>query len=211
MVYTELLIYINDKRQNMNEKNNLCAFSLIRYKNPSEIMTGLKNIYPNRTCEFETFTNVEELFRLHPFGRKAVDNYLFFYVLNKEWTVFFNDQINSDGCASDMYNLNRLFGFEGLKVAHNEISTMFVYYRGKAKRVIQAYKEDRWTFYTEGELMEYEHPEYYLRKRIKDRFNVQILDEYFDHLGIPSNKGINELISNSKFIYSGKIKWSAMA
>ena len=52
------------------------------------------------------------------------------------------------------------------------------------ERVIYALKEDRWVFYEEGDILPFENPEYYKRRRIRDRINNEIIIEYLAKCGI---------------------------
>ena len=52
------------------------------------------------------------------------------------------------------------------------------------ERVVIALKEDRWTFYQQGEPLPFENLEYYNRRRIKDRINFDTIKEYLLKLGI---------------------------
>lgn len=59
----------------------------------------------------------------------------------------------------------------------------YIYPDGK-ERIIYALKEDRWVFYEEGELLPFENPDYYKRRKIKDRINNDIIIEYLSKCGI---------------------------
>ena len=186
----------------------LSAFTLLRFKKFAEIMKDLNNTYRDQRYEYELFCNIKSLLSAHPIERKPTYQRLFFCSLNDEWIVLFNDQINSDGCASLMYNFNRHFQYEGMRIAFNEISTMFSYYREKHLRVIQSYKENnKWIFYTKGDVLEFERPEYYKGRMKKERFNVTILNEYFEKLNIPSVENINMIINKTEYVYCAKLSF----
>lgn len=56
---------------------------------------------------------------------------------------------------------------------------------GIEKRYVRAMKDGaRWEFYQEGEIMGFENPLYYKKRKIKDRLNKEILTEYLSKLGI---------------------------
>ena len=59
----------------------------------------------------------------------------------------------------------------------------YIYPDGK-ERVIYALKEDRWVFYEEGDILPFENPDYYKRRRIRDRINNEIIIEYLAKCGI---------------------------
>ena len=50
--------------------------------------------------------------------------------------------------------------------------------------MVLALKEDRWTFFQQGEPLPFENLEYYNNKRIKDRMNFAIIKEYLLKMGI---------------------------
>lgn len=62
-------------------------------------------------------------------------------------------------------------------------------------RVIMALKEERWTFFEQGEPLPFENIEYYSKRRIKDRINFTIIKEYLLKMGIDFYK-INSSVSN---------------
>jgi len=185
---------------------DLNAFSIIRDKDITTIMHDVNRTYTDWNYEFSTFESLELLLDLHPITRKPVNNYIFLTQLKTDCYLVFDDQINSDGCSSLMHNLSRLFGYECTNITSNENSTMFTYYHEKKKRVIYAYKENtKWIFYTDGEILKVEHPEYYDRRMIKKRFNVQILDEYLEGLFQLRMEDIYKAVIKSNCIYAGEL------
>ena len=69
------------------------------------------------------------------------------------------------------------------KSEYNCFWFQYIYPDGK-ERIIYALKEDRWVFYEEGELLPFENPDYYKRRKIKDRINNDIIIEYLSKCGI---------------------------
>lgn len=67
-------------------------------------------------------------------------------------------------------------------------------------RIIMALKEDRWTFFQQGEPLPFENLEYYNSKRIKDRINFDIIKEYLLKLGIDFYKIDSSVSDCSTFI-----------
>lgn len=187
------------------QKIDLNAFALVRFKQVDELIFDLQSMFSDEKYDFSVSNDLPSLLNAHPIVRKAVYNYLFFAEINRDWIVILNDQINSDGCSSLLYNLNRIFNYEGIRIAFNELSTMLSYYKEKKLRVIQSYKENnKWIFYTHGEILDFENPQYYSHRAKKDRFNLEILDEYFMKLNLPTVKGINEAINNSTCIHAAR-------
>lgn len=54
----------------------------------------------------------------------------------------------------------------------------------RERRIIYAIKEERWVFYEEGDVLQFENPDYYKRRKIKDRLNSEIIIEYLSKCGI---------------------------
>ena len=51
-------------------------------------------------------------------------------------------------------------------------------------RSIYAIKDSKWEFEIYGDIQDFENPEYYKARQIKDRFNMNILNEYLEKLDI---------------------------
>jgi len=65
------------------------------------------------------------------------------------------------------------------------VTFVTVWEDGKEKRIVRSMLDgDRWEFFEQGEIQDFEEPEYYRRRRIASRFNRQILIEYMKKLGI---------------------------
>jgi hypothetical protein len=181
------------------------AYSMLRYIKIEKFMVDLNRTYVNQNYDFMIYYNFKDLLRKHPIVRKPISEYMIVIQISSEWFIVFDDKINTDGCASLMYNLNRLFFYEGLTIDEGGGTlpgTMLTYYRGKKSRVIQSYLDcNRWVFFTEGEPLEFENLSYYKNRIIKRRFNRTILNEYFEKLNIPSVEKIQELINQPRSIY----------
>ena len=63
------------------------------------------------------------------------------------------------------------------------------------ERVVLALKEDRWTFFQQGEPLPFETMDYYNNRRIKDRMNFAIIKEYLLKMGIDFYK-IDSLVND---------------
>ncbi len=64
------------------------------------------------------------------------------------------------------------------------VYSMTYFKNGSEVRVIQSLKDEpRWQFFERGEVLSFENPEYYKKRRIKDRFNKEILLEYLSEAG----------------------------
>ena len=58
------------------------------------------------------------------------------------------------------------------------------YEHGKEKRFIRSMKDEpKWEFYQKGKQLTFEKPDHYNKRRIKDRFNEELLLEYLHALG----------------------------
>lgn len=54
---------------------------------------------------------------------------------------------------------------------------------GKIKRVIQAMKDEKWVFYQAGAMLDFENPDHYKKRVVKDRLNKEILIQYAQKIG----------------------------
>ena len=103
--------------------------------------------------------------------------------------VFLSSNI-SDGLLTGCYSFRNILGCTCIRCS---ISTnkdqfpkmSFEYIKPSGEeRIIMALKEDRWTFFQQGEPLSFEKKEYYENRRIKDRINFAIIKEYLLKLGI---------------------------
>ena len=67
------------------------------------------------------------------------------------------------------------------------------------ERVVQALKEDRWTFYQKGTPLPFEDLSLYEKKRIKDRINFDIIKQYLNKIGIDYNKMDSNVVHCASF------------
>ena len=95
-----------------------------------------------------------------------------------------------DGWLTLVHNLGIKYRHElyRLRISDPEsewpVWSMTYYNNGEELRIIQALKDDpRWDFFEKGELLYFENPEHYRKRRIKDRFNKTILLEYLNKSG----------------------------
>jgi hypothetical protein len=189
-------------------KNNISeylkAFFIVKIKNYDQFFTDLNNLYQDIAYSFKSYNSFDQAILRFKKEFKPVPKTLILVRLLDDWALLFDDKKNSDGCASILYNLNRIFKYEGFKVNHNEMGITFTYYRLLNKRVINVYfDKNKWIFYQLGEPLEFEDIENYKKKKISDRFNFRILLEYLKKMGI---NNINRLLLNSEKVFKIKIE-----
>ncbi len=103
--------------------------------------------------------------------------------------VFLSSNI-SDGLQTGCYSFRNILKCACVRCSistNNDTSPMFFWEYIKPdgeERVIMALKEDRWTFFQQGEPLPFENQEYYNNRRIKDRMNFAIIKEYLLKMGI---------------------------
>ena len=114
--------------------------------------------------------------------------------------VFLSSNI-SDGLHTGCYSFHEILKCTCIRcsISTNKDSSPMMFFEciksNGSKRVIMAIKEDRWTFFQQGEPLSIENTEYYNNSRIKDRINFSIIKEYLLNLGIDFYKidsSINE-------------------
>ena len=179
-------------------KSKIKSFSLVKCSNIDDVALKINKLFNKIKFEVNKYDNISILDKIEKTIKNTYE-YCILIKLNSIWNIVFDDQLNSDGCASILYNLNRTNGFEGLTMISNELGISFTYYRNKSKRVINAYYENnKWTFFQKGEFLEFENPDYYSKRIIKNRFNYEIFLEYLKKLQI---NNYENLLNHSNEIY----------
>ena len=180
-------------------KFKLNAYSTVKCSNINALLNDINKLYADIKFIPEEYSDLNEALKNFNKTIKSTPEYYIISRLSNDWNIIFDDQINSDGCSSMLYNLNRLFKHQGFKVNQNENGITFTYYLDKSERVINAYYDlDKWFFYEKGEQMDFEKPTYYKRRRIADRFNLDIFNEYIAKMGL---KDIEKLTLNAGKTY----------
>ncbi|PTS79862.1 hypothetical protein DBR17_11465 [Sphingomonas sp. HMWF008] len=119
-----------------------------------------------------------------------------FIPTHSEWTAFVdNGHQGTDAFATISY-LAKKIECVGLRATdalpgRTQGGTVFELYRPEdtdwlnIERAISAIPTDgRWAFSASGAMLSFERPEFYARRRIKDRFDSEILKQYLGDLGI---------------------------
>ena len=180
-------------------KFKINAYSTVKCSNINSLLKDINKLYADIKFITEEYSDLNKALKNFNKIIKSTPEYYIISRLNKDWNIIFDDQINSDGCSSMLYNLNRLFKYQGFKVNYNENGITFTYYLDKTVRIINAYCDlDKWFFYEKGKQIDFENPTYYKRRRIADRFNLDIFNEYITKMGL---KDIEKLILNSEKTY----------
>lgn len=105
----------------------------------------------------------------------------------KRITIFLSNA--SDGWITLLNNYARKRCQEFVMAVFSDSSTeyplyKFYYRKAETIRIVQVLKDtDEWKFYTEGLPLEIEDIENYKRKKISDRFNNSILEQYLEKMG----------------------------
>ncbi|MBR5715233.1 MAG: hypothetical protein IKX59_01490 [Bacteroidales bacterium] len=63
-------------------------------------------------------------------------------------------------------------------------SFLFISKNGSERLIMSYYDYDRWAFFIKGEPLRFENTDYYKRRKIKDRINMDIIKEYLSELDI---------------------------
>jgi hypothetical protein len=163
----------------------LDAYSMVKSVPMDRLIEFANGLYPDIKYDVERFPSFTAI---NPEFKKEVVGYPKRYLIAElvsPWVIMVDDLIKSDGCGTQMHNLNRLFACEGFTIHHSDSGTVFTYYTENAKRHVHAIRDNgKWEFYQSGTALPFEKPKYYQRRKIKDRFNAQIFKEYVLTLGI---------------------------
>ena len=95
-----------------------------------------------------------------------------------------------DGWYTLIYNIATKYRHDCLSIRVSStmeeypICELQYYEHGKEKRFIRSMKDEpKWEFYQKGKQLTFEKPDHYNKRRIKDRFNEELLLEYLHALG----------------------------
>ena len=126
-----------------------------------------------------------------PYGVIQNEKVLLWETPNKKATVLFSNV----GWYNMLLHYSSVFKRTGIKIIISDTynckwpSFFFKYVKeGKAIRKIHSIKENRWVFYQDGNLLDFEKEDYYRKRRITDRLNEKIITEYLDKLGFDIQK-----------------------
>ena len=188
----------------IEEKNEINAFGLVKSIEIEKLIESMNNLYPSIKFRAKKYRSYDDLSsRFIKKVRKTPTEYLLAEISN-DWTVILDNQLNSDGCASILYNLNRVYNIEGLNTSYNKLGISFNYYSKKSKRTVNSYCENgKWVFYQNGDSLPFENIENYSKRKIKERFNRDILREYLVTIGI--NNAFSFLSSGQRIFHLTKM------
>lgn len=114
--------------------------------------------------------------------------------------IVFLSSNQCDGLDTGCYSLQETLGCSYIKCAvatKNDSKMAFLYVNSDGEeRVVMALKEDRWTFFQQGEPLPFENLDYYNNRRIKDKINFEIIKEYLLKLEIDFYK-MDSSVNNS--------------
>lgn len=180
-------------------KYSLNAYSMIRSVPVEQVIQYSNQLYPDIRYDVEASPGIEAIRPLFARGKFRYPQRYVMAQVTSNWVLLSDDCLRSDGCATQMHNLHRLFGCEGFTIHYGELGTVFTYYTRETKRHIHAISENgRWEFYQSGPVLPFEHAEYYAKRRITDRFNVDIFKEYQAVLGLSD---VSALLGSSPKVY----------
>ena len=120
--------------------------------------------------------------------------------------IVFLSSNQGDGLYSGCYNLRERLKCESINCVvatkncpYPKMSFYYTNLDGE-ERVVMALKEDRWTFFQQGEPLPFENLDYYNNKRIKDKINFEIIKEYLLKLGIDFYKMDSSVNNSTTFV-----------
>jgi hypothetical protein len=119
-----------------------------------------------------------------------------FFPTRSDWTAFVDNGHQGTDAFAHISYLTKSIGCTGVRATDaksgaTQGGTLFEMYGPKdtdflnIERTISAVPTDgRWAFSADGTMLSFEKPEFYERRRVKDRFNSKILKQYLGELGI---------------------------
>ena len=114
-------------------------YSLIRCEDEKLLIDSFNKLYPSTRFNATFYGSIDDISKHFELGHHNISKNYIVAKIEENWYMYFNDQFFTDGCSSDVYNLNRLFGLETINLSTGKGGTMMTYYKGKNKRVIHSY------------------------------------------------------------------------
>lgn len=116
--------------------------------------------------------------------------YRAFLIQAEGWIGFFNNQSGQHLPQATMATMSNRLKVDACFFYYVEdYATQFRYYRFDGadiqRRSIMLYEEAGWQFSNNGEPLVFENTQYYQKRRLKDRINLDILLEYASSIGVP--------------------------
>jgi len=136
--------------------------------------------------------NIDEVIRNGQTMSGAVNRRIVIWPLGKSKTIFLSNL--TDVNAGIIYPLKLTQDSIRIRVSKtNSISDQpmneFKYVKNGKERLVHAYWDStRWIFYEKGQLLPFENPDYYKRRKIRDRVNFAIVNEYLEANGWDLNE-----------------------
>jgi len=112
--------------------------------------------------------------------------------INEQKLVFMSNM--PDGWDSLLYCItkNRSFEYLSFRIISGKFPLMEMHFvaGGETVRVIRAMKESKWDFYETGEPLWFENSGQYLRRRISERVNYELLLSYSKKMALILNQNL---------------------
>lgn len=92
-----------------------------------------------------------------------------------------------DGCITIVNALKLSSDFIRIRVSRpdaNSVMNEFEHKKDGVTRIVHSYWDsDKWVFFETGEILPFENPEYYKRRKKSDKINYEIINEYLEANG----------------------------
>jgi hypothetical protein len=168
----------------------------------SIIDADLKSVKENMELELKRIVNfplnwvvnsepldLKKIYFPSPTMGKAIDQRFCLYspLLHQNKTIFFPNF--PDGWSSLIYNYSKRYDCPTFCIKMSEQDVQYPQYwfqtnYGLKKRIVYAMKDSsKWVFHETGEMQPYEDTIHYAKKRVKDRMNESIINEYLKKNG----------------------------
>lgn len=179
-------------------------FAVIK-SSPQKLRTELDEIFKNDTDFFLETVNKKYLQKqiLSISKSKYVsDRFIIWEPVGfKSCSVFYSNFL--DGWYTLLFNLAMDYKEEIFNICLDEVENKgvmgFYYFKNGKERIARTLYDNKWTFFERGEMLPFEKKEYYKRRKIIERVNNEILNEYLQELDVDiKNKSFYN--SNASFI-----------
>lgn len=163
---------------------SLIAEEFIKWQTP--LISKYNNSFIKKNLHLNLAQTLLSLCPLTTIERRK---YLLIPTKNSDWTFFFdNGHMGTDNSALDVLSdlLKKPVTYISYRPESGEIVWGYSFFSDNIKndRSIALTKENKWTFYQYGNPLPFEDIEEYRNKNIKQRFSIELLDKYLQHIEI---------------------------
>lgn len=163
-----------------------------------------KELYGKVKCSRVSGDLPSVLRKLEPLTGSAIPRVLLVSTVSPEWTAYFNCDVQGTDPVGPVGHLSRTLRCSGVNVCvvpptkrtplevpgrygavQFELLGPFpTYFMNYVRTISLTHNGHRWRFDANGQVQDFERPDVYEARRVRDRFSVALLEEYCQKLGL---------------------------